>query len=424
MANEEQKIYVYENWSHDEPLLMGILFVSKSRGSENYSFEYDDTWLKSTSITQFILDPNLEFYQGRQYPIHQELFGIFSDSCPDRWGQTLMKRRELIIAQKEGRKPKTLTTSDFLLGVYDETRMGALRFKTEKNGPFLSDNEDEAVPPWATLRDLEEASRGFETNREDNIEKWIKQLIKPGSSLGGARPKATIQDTKGELWIAKFPSKYDETDIGAWEKLTMELAKLCGLKVPQTSVQKFSKYGSTFLTKRFDRIGKKRIHFSSAMTLLGKIDGASAQDGSSYLDIVDFIKAYGATPNQDIHELWKRIIFNMAVSNTDDHLRNHGFLLSKKGWILSPLYDVNPIPHGDTLSLNVTDDDNRISLPTLINFSELIGMDSLKAKQDIKFILQTVHNNWESLAKTQKIPRESINQIRSAFDFSNQYNSL
>lgn len=160
------------------------------------------------------------------------------------------------------------------------------------------------------------------------------------------------------------------------------------------------------------------------MTLLGKIDGASAQYGSSYLDIVDFIKAYGATPNQDIHELWKRIIFNMAVSNTDDHLRNHGFLLSKKGWILSPLYDVNPIPYGDTLSLNVTDDDNRISLPTLINFSELIGMDSLKAKQDIKFILQTVHNNWESLAKTQKIPRESINQIRSAFYFSNQYNSL
>lgn len=195
MANEEQKIYVYENWSHDEPLLMGILFVSKSRGSENYSFEYDDTWLKSTSITQFILDPNLEFYQGRQYPIHQELFGIFSDSCPDRWGQTLMKRRELIIAQKEGRKPKTLTTSDFLLGVYDETRMGALRFKTEKNGPFLSDNEDEAVPPWATLRDLEEASRGFETNREDNIEKWIKQLIKPGSSLGepDQKPPSKIQ---------------------------------------------------------------------------------------------------------------------------------------------------------------------------------------------------------------------------------------
>lgn len=152
----------------------------------------------------------------------------------------------------------------------------------------------------------------------------------------------------------KFPSKHDENDTGAWEKVTNDLARLCGLNVPETKSMQFSSLGHTFLTKRFDRDGHKRIHFSSAMTLLGKTDGASAQDGSSYLDIVDFIKSYGANPKQNTRELWKRIIFNMSVSNTDDHLRNHGFLLAENGWVLSPLYDVNPVPYGDQLSLNVS----------------------------------------------------------------------
>lgn len=420
MAIQEKVIYVYESWSDTEPLLMGILYINSIRGTEAFSFEYNSEWLNKHKSSQFMLDPNLDFYDGRQYTNNQELFGIFSDSCPDRWGQVLMKRREAVQARKEERKPKKLTKSDFLLGVYDETRMGALRFKLKKNGVFVSDDEKGAIPPWTTLRKLEEASRGFEIGNDKEEEKWIKQLIKPGSSLGGARPKATVKDVEGNLWIAKFPSTHDENDTGAWEKVVSDLARLCNLNVPQTKCIKFSSFGHTFLTKRFDRDKEKRIHFSSAMTLLGKVDGASAEDGSSYLDIVDFIKSYGAKPNEDIEELWKRIIFNMAVSNTDDHLRNHGFLLTEKGWVLSPLYDVNPIPYGEGLSLNVTDTDNSIHIDTLLEFAVFIDKDKKEAIEEINFICTTVKNNWKALAKQNNISRDSINKMQPAFYFADK----
>ena len=184
-------------------------------------------------------------------------------------------------------------------------------------------------------------------------EKWLKQLIAPGSSLGGARPKASVLAPDDSLWIAKFPSKYDEINVGAWEMVVHDLAKLCNLDVPEAKLEKFSKIGSTFLVKRFDRENDRRIHFASAMTLLGKKDGAGAADGLGYLDIASIIRQNSINPKKDLRELWRRIVFNMAVSNTDDHLRNHGFLLKKDGWILSPLFDVNPNIYGDALALNV-----------------------------------------------------------------------
>ena len=311
------EIYVYECFSSSQSRFMGTLFVDTAKRNEHYSFEYSDKWLKETKFS-YQLDPDIFFYSGRQFPSKNE-FGIFADSCPDRWGRALINRRERIQADREKRKPRELHTSDYLLGVYDETRMGALRFKTDKDGEFLSNDSDVAAPPWTTLRTLEEASRNYEIDEDFLNDKWLKQLIKPGSSLGGARPKANVEAPDGSLWIAKFPSKNDEYNIGAWEKVTHDLAKLCGLNVPESKLETFSKLGSTFLVKRFDRDGKKRIHFSSAMTMLGKTDGASADDGSSYLDIVSFLKSYGANPKQDIIELWKRIVFNMAVNNTDDH---------------------------------------------------------------------------------------------------------
>lgn len=251
--------------------------------------------------------------------------------------------------------------------------MGAIRFKTEENGEFLSDDKEMAAPPWATLRTLEEASRQFE--KEENIleEKWLNQLLKPGSSLGGARPKASVQAPDGELWIAKFPSRKDEYDIGAWEKVAHDLANICGLNVPESRFEIFSKLGGTFLVKRFDRAGKRRIHFASAMTMLGKEDGACAEDGSGYLDIASFLKANSAMPEVDLRELWRRIVFNMAISNTDDHLRNHGFLLTQKGWRLSPLYDVNPVPYGDMLALNVDEINNDISLNLRLKQLHIMG---------------------------------------------------
>lgn len=219
-----------------------------------------------------------------------------------------MKRREAIIAKKEERKPRTLTDVDFLRGVYDKTRMGALRFSASKNGPFLSDDKELATPPWTTLRKLEAASLAFEKNEDGMEEKWLKQLVASGSSLGGARPKAFVLAPDNSLWIAKFPSKHDEVNVGAWEMVVHDLAAMCNLNVPEAKLENFSKTGSTFLTKRFDRDGDRRIHFASAMTLLGKNDGASASDGSSYLDIASIIRQNSATPKNDLHELWQNYL--------------------------------------------------------------------------------------------------------------------
>ena len=326
-----------------------------------------------------------------------------------------MNKRERILAEKEGRKPSKLHDSDYLLGVYDETRMGGIRFKLDPDGPFLSDDEETAAPPWAALRTLEEASRNFESDETGLSEKWLNQLIKPGSSLGGARPKATVVDTKDQLWIAKFPSSNDENDAGAWEMVAHDLAVLCGLNVPEAKLEKFSPLGSTFLVKRFDRIGKKRVHFASAMTLLGKTDGASAADGSSYLDIAAFIKSYGVQPKKDLQELWKRIVFNMAITNTDDHLRNHAFILSGNGWSLSPLYDVNPVPYGDELSLNVDEEDNRISIDRAVQTAVRFGIRESDAESCAKDILEIVREHWESLASGYGLTRRQIEEMRPSF---------
>lgn len=414
---EEKIIFVYENWSGDIPILIGKLYVSFIKGREQFAFEYDEKWLAGDGANYF-LDPDLELYSGRHYvPMDKRLFGVFADSCPDRWGRLLMKRREAITARKQERKPRRLGESDFLLGVYDEARMGALRFTTEENGAFLANQKELATPPWTTLRTLESASRGFENDESGMEERWLKQLLAPGSSLGGARPKANVQDEKGNLWIAKFPSKYDEVNCGAWEKVVHDLAKLCELNVPESKVETFSKYGATFLVRRFDREADKRIHFASAMTLLGKSDGASGEDGASYLDIVSFIKGKGATPKKDLRELWMRIVFNMAVSNTDDHLRNHGFLLTKKGWRLSPLYDVNPIPYGDSLSLNVSEDDNSISKELVLDVARYFDIERDEAMQICEDICETVRANWESIAKQYGLSRAACERMRTAFDF-------
>lgn len=415
MAINQKTIFVYDDFSTDQPVLMGSLYVNVIKGGESYSFEYDKGWLKKTGLT-LTLDPELMPYSGRQYPTGKNIFGLFADASPDRWGRVLMNKRERILAEKEGRKPSKLYDSDYLLGVYDETRMGGIRFKVNPEGSFLSDDKETAAPPWAMLRTLEEASRNFENDETGLTEKWLNQLIKPGSSLGGARPKATVIDTKDQLWIAKFPSKNDENDTGAWEIVAHDLAALCGLNVPEAKLEKFSPIGSTFLIKRFDRLGSKRVHFASAMTVLGKKDGASAADGSSYLDIAAFIKSYGAQPKKDLIELWKRIVFNMAVTNTDDHLRNHAFILTDKGWILSPLYDVNPVPYGDELSLNVDEDDNSISIDLAVQTAVKFGISKSDAEAVEEDILQIVRDNWERTAARYALTRRQIEEMRPAFN--------
>lgn len=414
-----KNIFVYADWeSLEKPTLIGCLNVDLLRGKEIFSFEYDSDWLKTQRFSFF--DPDLQLYKGRQYTKQdKELFGFFTDSCPDRWGRLLMTRREAIEAKEENRAPKKLLESDFLIGIQDLSRMGALRFKIDFEGPFLADSKNNSIPIWTSLRELEQAAYFLEKEDisfEEEKEK-IKMLIQPGSSLGGARPKATVQSPDGSLWIAKFPSRHDDIDAGAWEMVVHELAVLCGLKVPEAKCEKFSKKGNTFLVKRFDRTNEgKRIHFVSAMTALGKIDGNNSQDGTSYLDLVQCIQQQGSNPKEDLVELWKRIAFSIAVTNTDDHLRNHGFLFDKNGLRLSPMYDVNPNPDGTGLSLNINEIDNSLDFDVAIEASKYFDIKKDEANNIIYKMKENI-KQWKIIAERFGISRASIMRMENCFRF-------
>ena len=411
MEAAQKTIFVYDDWSSDEPCLMGKLCVQRVRGEEVFSFEYEERWLHEQPRN--ILDPDLELYSGKQYLLNGKTqFGIFMDSEPDRWGRTLLKRRESVLASKEGRKPNALSEVDFLLGVDDLTRVGAIRFKETTDGPFLAPSNKLSVPPMKRLRELETASLKYEEG-EGAGEEWLEILLAPGSSLGGARPKANVLDTDGSLWIAKFPSKHDEYDAGAWEFVVHELAKMCGLDVPEARLRKFSDSGSTFLIKRFDRDGTRRIHFASAMTMLGKQDGESSE--ASYADIADFLRVHGARPKEDIRELWKRVVFSVLVKNTDDHLRNHGFLLRKDGWCLSPMYDVNPNPYGSHLSLGILGDECCLSADYLIAVSSRFLVAADEARLFVETARGIISENWVKLAKSNGVSDRSIEYMENAF---------
>lgn len=409
----EKTIYVYADYLNYREKLIGKLYVQALRGKEFCSFEYDPEWLREDAA---MLDPDLQLYRGRQYlNDDKNIFGVFADSCPDRWGRLLMNRREAIRARESAEKPRKLQESDYLLGVFDEGRMGGIRFKTEQEGPFLSDDRSYATPPWTALRELEAAALAFESDDSGQDEKWLRQLLAPGSSLGGARPKASVVAPDGTLWIAKFPSRHDEWDTGAWEMTVHDLAVLCGLHVPEAKIEKFSKNGSTYLVKRFDRKGGQRIHFSSAMTMLGKKDGADASSGGSYLELVSFLRANGSEVGKDLEELWKRIVFSMAVSNTDDHFRNHGFLLKEKGWVLSPMYDVNPDIYGRNLSLNVDDYDSELDFSLALAAAEYYGLSTAKAEKIIRDICSIVREKWKKTAGNYGISRGNIERMAPAF---------
>jgi serine/threonine-protein kinase HipA len=404
-----KQIYVYADWQQlDVPAFIGTLTAEQLRGKEVFSFEYDKTWL-SSGFAQ-IIDPDLQLYGGPQYLSGDDKpnFGMFLDSSPDRWGRLLMRRREAAEARLNKRLENKLFETDFLLGVFDGHRMGGLRFKTDKNGPFLSDNKKLASPPWTSIRALEQISLKLE--EDDVIDdpeylNWLNMLVAPGSSLGGARPKASVLDPNGHLWIAKFPSKNDNDNTGAWEMVTYELALMAGINMANSQALKFSNEHHTFLTKRFDRNDKgQRIHFSSAMTQLGHTDGQDASDGVSYLELVDFISSYGARVNEDLTELWRRIVFSICVSNTDDHLRNHGFLLTQDGWVLSPAYDINPVETGRGLKLNISENDNSLDLELAMEVHEYFRLTEATALEIIKSVKTSV-SSWRKIADSYNISK-------------------
>ncbi len=357
--------------------------------------------------------------QGIQYAPHgQENFGLFLDSSPDRWGRFLMNRREAIVAREEKRKERKLLESDYLLGVYDEHRMGALRFRTNPKGPFLDGNKKYASPPWVSLRELEHASLELEKRDVENnpsYSKWLGMLIAPGGSLGGARPKASVADQNHHLWIAKFPSSNDIHDIGAWEMVVNQLAEKAKIHVPQTKIDKFNSHYHTFLSKRFDRNDKgERIHFASAMTLLQRSDGDDASTGASYLELAQFMIKHGARPEEDLEQLWRRIVFYIGVSNVDDHLRNHGFILRHDGWILSPAYDINPNPLGDGLKLNISESDNSQDIALAKEVAEYFRIDSDRASKIIQEIFKVI-KNWRVVASALGLSPKEQHQMRNAF---------
>jgi serine/threonine-protein kinase HipA len=415
--SKNRNILVYAHWEgFNDPVLMGILSAAPAKGKEVFSFEYTKKWLQSGYT--YMLDPDLQLYPGRYFPRDEKLnFGVFLDSCPDRWGRVLMDRKEAALARREKRAVKHLLESDYLLGVYDGHRMGGLRFKLEEEGEFLNNDINMAAPPWASLRELEQASRKFEEDNpaDKDYLKWINLLIAPGSSLGGARPKASVLDPKGHPWIAKFPSVKDEKNVGAWEMVVNQLARKAGLDVAEAEIKQFGNKYHTFLSKRFDRNAKgKRLHFASAMTLLGYTDGAGSDSGVSYLELAEFIMKHGSDVNIDLEELWRRIVFFICVKNTDDHLRNHGFLLSNKGWKLSPAYDINPNEYGTGLGLNISEKDNSLDLDLALNVAEYFRVDEKKAKTIMNKIQKAV-SNWSEAARNIGISKIEQDRLSGAF---------
>lgn len=398
MAEGKFDIYVYADWKGlGGPVQIGILSAHFAKAKKAFSFEYNKEWLSRDSYQ--LLDPDISFYSGPQYPSDKENFGIFLDSMPDTWGKTLMKRREAQDARARNEKAKTLYDIDYLLGVYDESRMGALRFKTDPDGPFLDNDNQNPTPPWSSLGDLQEAVNHLENDTEsDAVRQWISILIAPGSSLGGARPKANILGKNNELWIAKFPSKTDTVDRGAWEFLTYKLATASGVEMTESKLEKILGTHHTFLTKRFDRENGNRIHFASAMTMTGNTEETLKSTTPSYLDIVDVIENYGTNVDDNLKQLWRRIIFSIAVSNTDDHLRNHGFILGEKGWELSPAYDINPSIDKDGLALNIDMDDNALDFELAKSVGEFFRLSGSEMDGIIKEVLSVV-GQWKAVAK-------------------------
>lgn len=400
----------------DKPELVGELCYEKLRGSDSYAFQYDEHWLKGHAEVK--LSEDINNYPGMQYTQPgQDVFGCFSDALPDRWGRTMLKRREQILASEEKRAVRSLSSFDYLMGIDDFSRMGGFRFKKELEGEFINVSASLKIPPLTELKDLLHASREIEKSEEANVlpeKKWIAQLIQPGSSLGGARPKASVLDEKGNLCIAKFPSRKDDYDAGLWEHFSHLLAQKAGIEVAQTKVLGgLGKY-HTFLSRRFDRKDEaKRVHFASSMSLLGLKDGDNVQGGYGYLDMVDFILQGCCDVEQNLQELYRRVAFNMCIGNSDDHFRNHGFLLTQKGWTLSPAYDMNPTLN-EYQSLLVNESSNKADISVLLDSCESYLIKKEIAANIIQEV-QTAVSGWESLAVQLQIPVREMTLFKDRF---------
>ena len=387
-----------------------MLAQDRSGSASVISFAYEDSWAGASDAFQ--LDPSLPLFSGEQYP--PRLPGIFMDSAPDRWGRTLLERREAILARREERSPRTLADWDFLLGVDDETRMGALRLVDADRDHFL-DSRPLPVPPYTRLRELEALARAHEAGQTLSVteeDRWIGMLVDPGSSLGGARPKASFRDEDGALWIAKFPSRDDRRDVAAWEFVLSRIARRAGITVPKTRLMRLGGSHSTFCSRRFDRTRDGRRLYASAMTLVGRGDN----EPGGYLDIVQAIETYGAptTMELELEQLFRRLVFNVMVANRDDHLRNHGFLRRPEGWRLAPAFDVNPSPEKRDHSLALDGDLRIPDLDLVRETSPFYRLTPAQANEIIAEVEEAVRG-WRIEADEACIPGVEVELMAPSF---------
>nr|WP_302830430.1 type II toxin-antitoxin system HipA family toxin [uncultured Bacteroides sp.] len=413
-----KKLYVYADFDWlKEVELIGELSYESLRGSDSYSFMFNEEWLKKHG--DLYLSDDLNNYPGQQYTQPgKDIFGCFSDSLPDRWGRTLLLRREQLTAMEEKRLVRRLSSFDFLTGIDDFSRMGAFRFKEKPDGEFINVSESLKIPPLTDIRELIVASAEIERSEEGNVlpdRKWITQLVQPGSSLGGARPKASVIDTDKTLYIAKFPSRKDDYDAGLWEHFSHLLAAKAGINAANTKVVATGEKYHTLLSERFDRTKDgKRIHFASAMTLLGLNDGDNATTGHGYLDIVDFIIQNCTDVEWNLQELYRRVAFNICIGNSDDHFRNHGFLLTAKGWILSPAYDMNPTLN-EYQSLLISATSNKAKLSILFDACGDYILNRKTAKKIISEVTDAV-KGWRELAVRLGVSKREMDVFAGVLD--------
>jgi len=396
---------------HAKPILVGRLWSRTNKGRESALFEYDKNWIRSEA--RFPLEPLLTMDSG----IHHSqpgkpLFGAIGDSAPDRWGRALMRRAERKTAKRENRTPRTLMDIDYLLRVDDRIRQGALRFRAAETTEFLA-YDQRAIPTLVELPKLLSASE--HVLNDTDTDEDLRLLLAPGSSLGGGRPKAAVIDSDGSLAIAKFPAKGDEYHVDLWSSVTLDLAREAGIRVPRHRLMSVGDR-RVLLVTRFDRDGDRRTPFLSAMSMIG----ASDNQTYSYLELVDVIRQHGSDVREDLKELWRRILFSVVVSNFDDHLRNHGFLYhtAKRGWRLSPAYDLNPVPvdiKPRVLSMMIDDHDNSASFDLIVEVGEYFGLSNHDMRRITNDVVAAV-SKWRSQAKQLGISEAEIDRMATAFE--------
>lgn len=400
-----QQIYVSIELGEDSHKV-GTLWFHQRGNRQSASFEYDDDWLRH--VEKFAIDPALQLTKGSFHTKpDQVLFGAIGDSAPDRWGRVLMRRAET--AEETGR---TLSEADFLLGVNDAARQGALRFSLEDGGAYLAAKDKDSIPPLIDLPKLLSATERYLDDNETSED--LKILLAPGASLGGARPKASVREKDGSLAIAKFQKKGDEFNVVVWEAVALTLAEKAGIKTAKWRLEVIMGR-SVLILRRFDRSEGRRIPFLSAMSMLGAKDN----DPHSYLEIADAIQQHGANPNNDLEELWRRIVFTVLISNTDDHLRNHGFLYERhRGWALSPAYDLNPTPveiKARILSTSINFNDAAASINLALSVIDSFRIKKPRALEIIREVELAV-SAWRNVAVKFGISKKEIDRMASAFD--------